>query len=134
MRYNSKLCTYAWKEQGSSLYLIVIQWAQVVYAWCIQLKPESGGCIYQANHKCIWYYYYVTLPCTNCARASAKQLKVYAQMMLLYLYIDAYCIWFWVWNVMFILYWTMYSWLRNFDCVFKCIYVLKLQSNKIIMN
>ena len=47
MCYNSKLCTYAWKEQGSSLYLIVIQWAQVVCAWYIQLKPESGGCIYQ---------------------------------------------------------------------------------------
>ena len=58
------------------IYLIVIPWAQVV---CLIYTPEARGpqargCIYQANHECTWYNCYMPL-CTNCAWASAKQLK-----------------------------------------------------------
>ena len=33
--------------------------------------------VYQANHECTWYNYYVTLPCMNLACVSNKQLKPY---------------------------------------------------------
>ena len=29
-------------------------------------QAKGWGCIYQANHECIWYNYYVTLSCANC--------------------------------------------------------------------
>ena len=43
------------------LLLIVIPWACVV---CLIYTPEARGCIYQVNHKCTRYNYYVPLPCT----------------------------------------------------------------------
>ena len=41
-------------------------------------SPRAEGVYSQANHECPWYNYYVTLPCTNCAWVSTKQLKPYS--------------------------------------------------------
>ena len=45
------------------IYLVVIPWAQkvcLIYTPKAQ-GPQAQGCIYQVNHKCTWYNYYVTL-------------------------------------------------------------------------
>ena len=49
------------------LHLIVIPWARAV---CLIHTPEARGpqaqeCIYQVDHKCTWYNYYIPLSCVG---------------------------------------------------------------------
>ena len=90
--------------------------------------------IYQVNHKCTWYNYYVPLPCTI-VRGQALSSSNLCYQWCCSIYNFTYCIWFWVWIVTFTLCCCTCSWFWNFNCGldFRSLPVSKY-SNEIILK